>query len=236
MILLDLTARQCARVIEQALRQQCAIEIEPRTWPQGSILRGAIAARERTVVRVDLADGEMQFPLGNLVGAFCDVRMILSGQMYHFSTCIVDVLDMTTPRRLLLATPECIQVANRRRFIRQAPDSSVMVSIRVDEPGATHVGELANIGPDGLACRVNREEVDPVLMIGDSVRLVFEIPGDDESYDLFAAVCNKGACDDRAQLVVGFEFDHQDPNTRSTLQRLRAVLFNAAPGTSEADA
>lgn len=234
MILLDLNSRQCARALQQALRMQAEVRIEPRIWTAGEQLTGTLAGRDGSVLRIDLS-GPLPHAISGLPGAFCDIEMVLSGQMYVFSTCVLDALDAQSPPRLLLALPEAVQVANRRRYLRRAPDRGVPVSIRVDEPGASFVGELANISPDGMACRVQREEVDPVLLVGDTVRLVFEI--DEEGpYDLQATVCNKGADEDRTLLLAGFEFDSRDPQTREMVTRIRAALFSAAPGASETDA
>ncbi|QOJ13236.1 MAG: PilZ domain-containing protein [Planctomycetia bacterium] len=235
-MLLDLSSRQQSRALEHAVRSGASIEVEPRTWSPGELLQGRLAGRDSATLRIDLT-APPPHPLTSLVGAFCDARMTLGTDLVQFATCVIDVIEDGAAPRLLLATPESSQLANRRRFLRHPAQEGTLVSIRPAEDGATHVGELVNIGPDGLACRAPREEVDAALLIGDSCRLVFELGADGAPFDLAAVICNKAADPaDRSHLIVGFEFDAVGATAESALHRLRAVLYDAAPDAPEHDA
>ncbi|MBK8913119.1 MAG: PilZ domain-containing protein [Phycisphaerales bacterium] len=235
-MLLDLSLRQQNRALEHAVRCGAAVEIEPRTWSSGDQLRGRLSGRDGATLRIELTETPPQ-PLSSLVGAFCDARMTLGTDLVQFATCVIDVLEDGAAPRVLLATPQSSQLANRRRFMRHSAQEGTPVSIRPAEAGATHVGELVNIGPDGLACRAPREEVDEALLIGDSCRLVFELGPDGTPFDLAAVICNKAADrSDRTHLIVGFEFDAVGATAESALHRLRAVLYDAAPDAPEHDA
>jgi hypothetical protein len=231
LITLDLTARQAHRVLGQALRSRAKLEIEPRPESWNTLLWGALASRDKDLLTVNLHEGALPAPLRTLVGAMCDVRSILSAQLCLFSTHIVDVADETVPRQLMLAIPETIQVANRRRFARKAPIEPVPV--RFSAPGGPSplVAILSNIGPTGLACRVVNAEHEDLLLIGDNFELEFGLPWSNEVYSLLATVCNKSRCREEGHLLVGFEFVAQDHEV--ALLRLRAALSDETARLTE---
>lgn len=222
LITLDLSARQAQRALGQALRTHVRLEIEPRPESHDTLLWGALAGREKDVLMVDLHDAGHVAPLVTLIGAMCDVRMILSGQLCLFSTYILDVVDVTIPQRLALAVPETLQVANRRRFARKAPVEPVAVRFAAAGVPSSAVAILANIGPTGLACRVVDPELSDQLCIGDEVELEFVLPWSNEVYTLPAAICNKNRCREEGHLMVGFEFVAEANEV--ALLRLRAAL------------
>ena len=147
LLALDLTERQAARVLERALRTRAKLEIEPRPESQSALLWGTLIGNDHThLLKVDLHDCGNDDRLTMLIGAHVDVRMLIDGELYLFSTFVVDAVDNAVPPRLSLATPELLQVANRRRVVRKTPNEPV--PIRVVVPGAQQpfVAELANIG------------------------------------------------------------------------------------------
>jgi hypothetical protein len=222
LITLDLSARQAQRVLGQALRTHVKLEIEPRPESHDTLLWGTLSGRENDVLTINLHDTGHSAPLRTLMGAMCDVRMILSSQLCLFSTFILDIVDDTVPQRLALAIPETIQIANRRRFARKAPIEPVPVRFSASGMPSAPVAILANIGPTGLACRVVDPELQDRLCIGDEVELEFVLPWSNEVYALPAAVCNKNRCREEGHLMVGFEFVAQANEV--ALLRLRAAL------------
>lgn len=227
LMVIDLTPRQATRVLEQGLRIQARFEIEPRNRPADSPpLLGSLAGREGELLRVELHEGADSAGLTGLIGSFCEVRTTLSEQQYLFSSCILDAVEATTPQQLLLAVPESIQVANRRRYQRQNFGNAIQVKLWVDDSGVAYIGHLCDVSVDGLACRILRNPLDDLLLVGESVRAGFQIPSARESFELTAVVCSKVPTDDRTHLVVGLEFglDEEGAATRQTLARLRAIL------------
>ena len=236
LVTLDLTARQAARVLAQAVRTRAKLEIEPRPESYAALLWGNLAGREGDLLVVDLHYSARLLPLALLIGAMCDVRTILSGQLCLFSTVIVDASDAGVPRRLLLASPETVQLANRRRFARHTPTDPVPVRLSITGRTDPFVLGLANIGPTGMACRAPRTGLDDALFIGDVVQLEFALPWSGEIHKLPASVCGKTPCPDQEQMVVGLEFavaDH-DP-AASALEHLRAALNDEAARLIEMD-
>ncbi len=236
LVTLDLTTRQATRALAQAVQTRTKLEIEPRPEGCAILLWGTLASREGDLLQVDLHQVARDVSLSQLIGAMCDVRTILAGQLCLFSTVIVDASDAAVPHRLLLAVPETVQVANRRRYARKTPADPVPVRLRVAGQDQPFVLSLANIGPNGTACRARRAELDDALFIGDVVELEFALPWSSEIYRLPASVCGKMACADPEQMVVGLEFtcaDH-DPSAVG-LEHLRAAINSEAARLIEMD-
>ncbi|MGE0478884.1 MAG: PilZ domain-containing protein [Phycisphaerae bacterium] len=241
LLMIDLTPRQAGRVLEQARRARVKLEIEPRNRPNDEPLVGTLEELDPRTLRIDLHGAGSDQSLTNLIGAFADVRMTLSGQSYLFTACITDTHDAVSPPRLSLGLPGTVHLANRRRFPRLAATVPAPVRLRValrDDPerpagrapSDTFNGILGNVGPQGLACRMNRAEVEPLVLLGDEVRVTFELPGRPESYELPAIVCDKHAGEERDQLILGLEFElaSDEPRLRATAERLHAALYHLA--------
>lgn len=222
LVALDLTARQAARVLAQAVRGRAKLEIEPRPEAIDAPLWCCVESRDQDTLTVTLVGGGPDRPLPGLIGAMCDVRTVLAGQLYLFSTLIVDASDSTAPRRLTLAIPDVVQVANRRRFARKAPTEPIPVRISVPGHADTFIGTLANISRTGLACRSRRQELEDVLLIGDEVTLEFVLPWVAQVHNLPGVVCLKAT--DHDHLLVGFEFAASTVAAGARLELLRSVV------------
>lgn len=234
---LDLTSRQLARVLEQAARTQCKIGIEPRPGSSEVALTGCVERREDQLLLIALHDTGVDRSLMTLTGAFCDVKMSLSGQLYLFTTCIVDALENSIPQRLLLAAPEVIQVVNRRKFARKQVSAPVTVSLWPQNANKPVQGELRNIGVHGLGCQIDGEEPDNLLFIGDPVRVQFRLQPRPEVFDLTAVICSKNPTGKPDQRIVGLEFclEGRQAPPRETLEHLYAVLCEEMLSLDETD-
>jgi len=234
---LELTKRQTARVIEQAIRGAARLEIEPRHRADAPPLVGILRSREENRLRVDLDPEQIDFEPAVLMGVFCEVRLTLLNEMYLFTSCILDFADLTDVRRLQLALPDTIQVANRRKFERT--NATVASQIRIWPEGQTSasVGLLQNVSAIGLACILPSVELDDALLLGDRVRVNFELAGFDENFELPACVCNKALTPKKDQLTLGLEFavPAEDDVAQHTLDRIRAALFEMMTGLSNLD-
>jgi hypothetical protein len=231
---IDLTHRQAARVLEQALRGGARVEIEPRN--RDATLVGHLCDRERDILRVSLQDLGQDWPLTGLIGAFCDVRAALLGEQYQFCTCVVDALHEPPRQELLLAVPDVLQVLNRRRFDRKVLREQLLVQIWPNEADAPLLGTLVDIGLAGLGCELPRREAEEQLLIDEPTRVQFQIPGATELLNLPAVVCVKTATPEGQYLHVGVEFlvpESGDP-AEAMLARLRNVLSQDYSGPAQA--
>jgi hypothetical protein len=233
LVTLDLTARQAARVLTQALHTHAKLEIEPRPESCNALLWGSVAGQEQDLLQVDLYDSGREVALSALIGAMCDVRTILSGQLCIFSTFIADASATTVPPRILLAMPETIQVANRRRFARKTATEPVPVRLIVPAVHTPLVAVLANIGATGIGCRLVDPTQDDPLFIGDEIQVEFVLPWSDEVFSLPASVCAKTRCREEGHILVGLEFiaSPEPP----ALDHLRAALNERTTYLTETD-
>ena len=232
---IDLTHRQATRVLEQALRARARVEIEPRMQEQ--TICGLLVSREDGLLRVELHDHGDDWSLTSLVGAFCDVQAVLSGEMYRFCSCIMTAAQDAVPQSLSLGIPDVIQVSNRRRFDRKTMPESPPLSLWAEGAAGPLQGTLTEIGLGGLGCRLPRQQADDWLLIDDPVRLEFRLPGAGDPFELAATVCGKTGAGDGEAVIVGLEFKvppvgyAKDP----TFARLRSVLSSEHTGPSRMD-
>ena len=237
LLTIDLTPRQAARVLEQAVRAQADFEIEPRNLPEDEPLHGKLLGREGELLAVQACEEQLEIPLNILIGAFCEIRMELSGELYNFTTCVLDVVERPDSKKVLLVIPETIQVANRRQYERTNATVASQVRIWAGTQTAPSVGLLANVSAEGMGCNLPGTAMDEVLALGDSVRVSFELAGFDEVFDLPSVICNKSLLLDKQQLFLGMQFEVSPDNAAGlqALQRLRAALFELTVNTSDLD-
>lgn len=221
---LDLTERQAARVLEQAVRLRAKLEIEPRPETHIEPLWGIIAGREQDLLSVELLGARGEAPVRSLMGCMCDTRTILAGQLYMFETAIVDVSERTAPIRIALTAPTVIRVANRRRFGRRAPVDAVPVRLLPAGAAQPIIGALSDLSRTGLGVRVARAGADELLLIGDQVDTEFSLPWSKTVYALAASVCSKTACQGSDEMAIGLEFSPIDATQQASLELLRATL------------
>lgn len=234
---IDLTPRQAARVLAQALRAQARLQIEPRNLPEGETLRGQLTGREGDLLVIELTDDQHALPLTVLIGAYCEVQTVLSGELYTFSTYVLDVAKGGHRTQALMVAPQTIEVANRRQFERTVATVASQVRVWTAAQQVPTVGLLADVSVNGLACNIPGTGLDEALAIGDGLRVSFEIAGFDEVFELPVILCNKAITPDKQQLSLGVQFNAQpdDPVAQHTLQRIRAALLKLTTDSTEMD-
>lgn len=234
---IDLTPGQTARVIEQALRAQAELDVEPRNLPDGQVLRGRLTGRESELLSIELLGDGLTTPPAALIGVFCELRALLSGEMYMFSTFVLDAPDGHDPPRVLVAAPETIQVANRRRLERTNATIASQVRVWVKGRESATVGLLANVSGEGLACNLPGLDLNEALALGDDVRVAFELAGFDELFELPAILCNKSIEKAENQLCLGLQFNVKDDDVtaKHALRRLQAALFELTSNLADMD-
>jgi len=227
-IALEMTQRQSRRVIEQAVRGRVSVVIEPRVGTQGATIHGTVDGREGNLLSVRIEQASESDPPSVLIGTFSEVRLAVAGQHYLFTTCVLDVSDATTPIYVLLAVPNTIQVANRRRFERYSVPTAAQVRMRrAGAQGPEFVALLADVSADGMSCSLSAPKEDDALLVGEPLDVVFELPGYDEHFDLPGTVCNRALTPDKQLLTLGLEFtgSASDPTQRRSIERLQAAMY-----------
>ncbi|MFH1747402.1 MAG: PilZ domain-containing protein [Planctomycetota bacterium] len=232
---IDLTHRQAKRVIEQALRNNGKMDIELRS--NAGSFTGNLVKHQDDMLHVALQDEGGGNTLAPLIGSFCEIKIVLSGNLYLFSSCIVDATEDTTPRTLLLAVPDVAQVCNRRRFDRRTSEHSIVVQLWAPGAADPFIGTLNNIGLAGLSCRMPREGLEQLLLIEDEIPLRFQFPNCGPPFDLMAIVCVKTPTSNGEFLNIGLEFFIPDDNETAgiALARLQSTLTQNYLGSSQTD-
>ena len=233
---IDLTPRQAARVIEQAVRARIEVEVEARNRADDEPLRGRLTGREGELLAIELAEIEPA-ATATLIGVFCEVRLVLLGEQYTFTTFVLDTPENAAPPVILVANPEMVQVTNRRRVERTNATIASQVRIWTARSQAPTVGLLANVSADGLGCNLPGTALDSELALGDPLRVSFELAGFDEVFELPAELCNKNLLPQRQQLFLGMKFTVRpdDPVACHTLERVRAALVELTTNFFDTD-
>ncbi|TWT41107.1 hypothetical protein RAS1_37990 [Phycisphaerae bacterium RAS1] len=223
---LDLSPRQTTRVLEQAVRLRSTLQIEPRVWTGSESVWAILEQRDGRLLRAALREPVREWPLASLVGSACDVRMLLDGDMYIFSTHVVEASDATVPHRIALELPAGVVVANRRRFSRRAPRQPLEVRVWPAESELPLICQVQNLGSEGVACCGAAADLDEALFVGDRVRVAFEFAWSGETFELPATLCTKANQRGSDQQALGIEFapDPGDGQQADLLLRLRTIL------------
>ncbi|MBW7906817.1 MAG: PilZ domain-containing protein [Phycisphaerae bacterium] len=232
-IALEMTPRQSGRVLEQAVRGRVAVVIEPRGERAEAPLHGTVDGREGNLLSVRIEQRESELPAG-LIGMFCEVRMTASGQHYLFSSCVLDLSDISSPVYLLLAVPSTIHVANRRRFERYSVPTAAQVRLQpAGSSRAQFTALLADVSAEGIACSMSAPKDDDPLLVGENVNVCFELPGYDENFELGGSICNRALTPDKQLLTLGIEFAPAAGTgaQQRTMERLQAVLYEIMNAT-----
>lgn len=230
---IDLSKRQSARTIEQAIRHKARVVLEPRAWPDGqSVICRMEAApnphphginkNDLLVLHCEL-DPEREDAAGQalltqrnnaatMLGTYCDVLVHLGEQCYLFSSDVTRVVAADATRRavqIFVSRPDTIQVAQRRRFrrIQLAHSSKVQITwTDAEDRKQEAIAWLCNLSEDGLACRSEANVAD-LMFIGEQVHLCFTLtPGQSEPFRIDATMCNKAPAGTQGKMLLGMQF------------------------------
>lgn len=202
---IELSHRQSARTIEQAIRHQAPIIIEPRIWPAEHRLiaqlepptepgeaqnRELILSFDRPPSAPEL-DGAGDGPaieapasattladLAPLIGSYCDAALHLGEQLYLFSTDVVAAeADENGRLRMRITRPDILQVAQRRRFRRIELAHSAQVDLAWAHEDNPRMGGVAWLcNISGEGMACRTEErVADTLWIGEQVIAEFSL-------------------------------------------------------------
>lgn len=221
---IDLTHRQASRVIEQAVCCKARFEIEPAHSRQQLTWTAHLRGRRGNLLALNVnriaGDDDAL-----LIGTYLDVRMWLDENLYLFTTCVMDHEVGPDGEAVLVAVPDAIQIANRRRFERTNGTVASQVRLWLNPNEPAYVGTLASISANGLAADIHGFGIDDRALLGDPARVRFELPGFDQPFELPALLCSKEIDKQMQQVRIGVEFEQPEgPEVAAELNRLRAAL------------
>jgi len=223
--LFDLGFSQSNRVIEQAVRRRAEITLEPRSWPDHEALPVVVFGSGERFLHVETV-AKHDLPLESLVGVHLDAQMTLGQTLYIFDSHLTDIdYDRTKPA-LLLNRPRTLKVVQRRRFQRKALRSTCRVHLDPDPGGngGPVTGELLNLSPDGMACRLG-EEAAGSMPVGQRLHVAF-CPQDAESgFEFDAVLTNKSQAGSEGNFILGLAFRAGPERRRAKAERERLCEF-----------
>ncbi len=224
---IDLSLRQSARTLEQAVRYQATALLEPATWPTEEGLKGRLIGCDAATVRVEITEPPIM-ALNDLPGTYCDATIELGHDRFLFSEQVVTTELQNQRWHLDLARPSRLQVCERRRFwrVRLAESSSVRLQWGEGSPPAAATGRLCNISGEGLACLAAAADVEG-LLIGETALASFQLPGYEERFEIAAVLCNKTPTTDSDKLILGMQFlEPASAGTSGPAGRLNEFLLH----------
>lgn len=223
-VALELPHRQATRTLEQALRQQPEFLLEMGRGDEMSELRARLLERDGDMLVAELIDPPDDLQPDALIGLYFDARMNLSDQLYLFTSTLIEC-GTETPPRIQMSVPETITVVNRRRFERTNATIAAQARFFFNDEGQGFLGLLSSISGSGLAANLPDDACSAVALVGDRVRVRFELPGFEGDFELPGVLCSKDLDRKTDQTSLGVEFDVTgDVGAADDLQRLRACL------------
>lgn len=220
-VLIDIPAPQAVRRLEQAVRAATHVELAAKGLADGMSLRGRFAAStaEAVVVRLEHKDDPRPEP-----STYCDATFKMSGEEFLFTSVVLGVSQVPGGVDVELSYPDCIQMWQRRRFLRAAIADSTTVWLGApgDAGAGSAEGRLLNLSQEGLACRMQVAAAD-TCAIGDRVGLAFELNSAGSPFRFEGTVISKTAGGTPGTIIVGVHFD-MDQCACSERERLARAL------------
>ncbi len=225
----ELNKRQSQRVIEQAIRLKAPVLIEPRTLDNLESIKGCLQDGQPDTLLIQFA--EEPIPAAVFIPtSYCEGRLFVGDNRYLFTTNVLELDTRDELASLTVVRPETIQVLQRRKFWRASLHESSEVRFSWKDEGANShtAGQLLNLSPDGLACRLSRDAADAIL-IGDPIEASFQLPSCDHLFELTGVLCNKTPGGSPDTMIVGLQFV-VDQHSRPDIELLRDYLFGEFAG------
>ena len=223
-VALELPPRQAARVIEQALRQNQEFQLEFCRGGETFDMTGTFFERAGELIGLEIKQRPDEVNPPELIGMYFDGRMTLADQLYMFTASVIDCSD-ENPNRILVSNPEALTVINRRRFERTNATIAAQARFFFGQSTTGYLGLLASVSGSGLAANLPDDSCDAKALVGDPVRVRFELPGFEGDFELPGEICSKSIEPETKQMQLGVEFEIQDDlSAADDLVRLRSCL------------
>jgi c-di-GMP-binding flagellar brake protein YcgR len=203
---IELAERQSRQLLERAAGASAAISLLPHTRLDGLPLIGVLASYTDQDLVLRVRNTAMTEPV-SLVSAYCETAMTLEDARYFFSTNILDAASDGDDLRLEVAWPVHLRVMQRRRYQRRNLRRGTAVWLtpmgREDRPPLK--ATLLNIGPGGVACRIDQTGAEACGM-EQLVHLEFNVAACAETFRLPAYLRGQTPGASPGQVILSLEF------------------------------
>lgn len=210
---LSVEGENARSVLQRAADLRAKIRIKRRGVKQSGRIDGCIVEVNENHLTVSVPDHTVAESESTNV---CDATLSMPEGIYLFRCEIAGGSTPPGGKRIRISTPDALRLIERRRFVRARLSPSTVVHVTV---GSSVIdGVLLNLSEEGVACRVDADQVS-ALSVGGCVSIRFKPPPAEQAFDLPAVVSRKtrGAMDDN--MVVAFVFG----DGRDALQARRHI-------------
>jgi len=218
----ELGTRQSARVLEQSARAHATVWAEIIDQSQPRAISGQIAHVNPEVLVLDVCSDRTDL-CDMLPGQYFQLVINLGENRYMTVCDLLEVQPGEEGPRMILTRPQNLQIMQRRRFARRAPDKSYPVYIswedRHDGVNTPVLGQICDLSVHGMSIRLPGK-VDNLVFIGDTIYARFTLGVRDPEYFTEAVVCHKDVGPDKSNLLIGVQFidSGEDDTFQSRLQ------------------
>lgn len=219
--MIDLNVRQSMRILQQARRTGACVTISALSG--GPELRGHISSVSDGTLEIVVA-GSIPASHGLGPGSPCDAMFTVSSECHGFETVIRLAESKAGRTRVVLRRPDSVWVRQRRRFWRTAVRESSTVDLTFAGETSSFGGTMFNISPDGLACRVDRVNADP-LKVGDQLTARFVLDGEEESFSLVTELRGKTPAAGSEQTILRLQFVPWEISEQNRIRIHRATCL-----------
>lgn len=218
----ELTDRQSARVIEQAIREEVTIRLDPHYSSGLEPFGVRLVAEEAEHLMFRILEDQGDAGQGLMPGQYCQAQFSLAESVYLLSVYVVELKQ--AEQLLRTGRPKLVQILERRRFIRSGVAAPTTLTLRWLTEDRQTTAPLFNVGGGGLAFRVPKD-VSDAIAIGDVLQVSFELPGLPRQFDLKINICNKTVASDEQSVIIGSQFqDEPGDGQLGDLDELRRFL------------
>lgn len=225
----ELSDRQSARVIEQAICEHVTICLDPHYSSGLEPFTVQLIGADAEYLTFQILEDRPASAQDLIPGLYCQAQFSTGEAVYLLSVHLVDFSE--AERTLRAGRPKIVQILERRKFIRSRVAAPTEVTIRWPEQRREAPASLFNIGGSGLAFRIGKDSGDSIA-IGDVLEVGFELPGLPRRFEFSIAICNKTLASDGASVIVGAQFQETRNDGRlGDLDELRRFLANQQQAT-----
>lgn len=218
----ELTDRQSARVIEQAIREQATIRLDPHYSSGLEPFAVQMTGEDAEYLTFHILEDQGDAGQGLMPGQYCQAQFSLGESVYLLSVYVIE-LDAAS-LTLKTGRPKLVQILERRKFIRTSVAAPTMLTLRWLSQDRQAQASLFNVGGGGLAFRVSKDLGDDIA-VGDLLEIDFELQGIPRQFTFKVNICNKTITSDEQSVIVGSQFQEAPEDSQlGDLDELRRFL------------
>lgn len=218
----ELSDRQSARVIEQAISQQVPVRIDPHHSCGLVPFSAQMVSTDGDQFTFRILEETSPCSEALVPGLYCQAEFSVGGSPYLLNIYLTEI--HLQEHTLCTNRPKLVQVLERRKFMRAQTAPATTITVQWPAESRQALAKLFNIAGGGLAFRIDNEMAD-YIAIGDVLEAQFELTGLPNRFAFPINICNKTLASDEQSVIVGAQFQESGPGVQAgDLDELRRFL------------